>query len=182
MTRRSDSHLSNGALALRKSGKTQSEIARLCGVSRQTVSRWWNGDKLPAPEQRARLEVLGLALAEQWIQGGASRKAAVRPVPVEDGPALPPGQLNTRGELVAQATRLRALLSQDLTASAAIQVERALSQTLGAVARLDGVQITETTIVRHPAHRRVMAVIFSALEPYPDAARAVADALKAAGG
>jgi len=84
--------------------------------------------------------------------------------------------------LEAQVRRLEALLDADLSASASVQVERALGQALAGIAKLDGTQITEAVIVRHPAHQRVMAVVFSALESYPDAARAVADALKAAAG
>ena len=78
--------------------------------------------------------------------------------------------------------RLEALLGGELSASASVQVERALGSALASLAKLDGTQITESVLVRHPAHQRVMAVVFGALESYPEAARAVADALRAAAG
>lgn len=172
--------MSDGTLALRRCRKTQAEIARLLDVSKQSVSRWWSGAKVPGPEHRARLEALGLVKAEQWEQDKASgRKAAPRAtVPAQD----PPGRLDTRAKLEAQVRRLEALLGAELSASASVQVERALGQALGAIAKLDGTQITEPVLVRHPAHQRVMAVVFSALESYPDAARSVADALRAVAG
>ena len=172
--------LSDGALALRRCGKTQAEIARLLGVSKQTVSRWWNGEKLPAPEHRARLEALGLVKAEQWEQDGAGRRKAL-PRPATP-PVEPVGKLDTRSKLEAQVRRLELLLGGELSATASVQVERALGQALAGIAKLDGTQITESVLVRHPAHQRVMAVIFAALEGHPEAARAVADALKAAAG
>jgi len=140
-----------------------------------------SGRKRPGPEHRARLEALGLVKAEQWEQDKASgRKAPSRPGAPEAQEA--PGKLDTRAKLEAQVRRLEALLDAELSASAAVQVERALGQALAGIAKLDGTQITESVLVRHPAHQRVMAVVFSALESYPEAARAVADALKAAAG
>jgi transcriptional regulator with XRE-family HTH domain len=175
VTKRRDGHLSAGALALRKSGKPQAEIARLCGVSKQTVSRWCNDGDVPAPEHQARLEALGIVRAEQWGKGqlGKSKpqQAPAQPVPTT--------ALDTRSELVEQVCRLRRLIGENLSPAASVQVERALGQALVAISKIDGTAITELTIVRHPAHRRVMAVILAALEPYPEAMRAVADALKA---
>ena len=169
---------SDGAKALKRCGWTQGKIARECGVSQPLVGGWMSGRKRPGPEHRARLEALGLVKAEQWEQDKASgRKAPPRPTAVQDQV----GPLDTRVKLEAQVRRLEALLDADLSASASVQVERALGQALAGIAKLDGTQITEAVIVRHPAHQRVMAVVFSALESYPDAARAVADALKAAG-
>lgn len=176
MTRRVDTNM--GALALRKCGKTQSEVARLCGVSRTIVSEWWHGRKVPGPEHRARLEALGLVKAEQW-EGKPTGAPVVRPSAVSDEVR---GKLDTRTKLESQVRRLEALLQADLSATAAVQVERALGSALAALAKLDGTQISEQTLLRHPAHQRVMAVVFAALEGHPEAARAVADALKAVSG
>jgi transcriptional regulator with XRE-family HTH domain len=169
--------LTDGARALKRSGKTGAELARLCGVSAQLVSLWLKGKKRPGPEHRARLEALGLALADQWEKDSSKRrKAHSSPAMAHAAPAT---ALDTRSELVEQVGRLRRLIGEGLSPAASVQVERALGQALVALSKIDGTTITELTIVRHPAHRRVMAVILAALEPYPEAMRAVADALKA---
>ena len=43
----------NIAEAIRTSGMTQSALAKKLGVSRQTVSHYVKGDKLPAPDTLA---------------------------------------------------------------------------------------------------------------------------------
>ncbi len=172
--------LSDGARALKRCAKTGAEIARLCGVTPQLVSLWLKGRKRPGPEHRARLEALGLVKAEQWEQDGAGRRKGQQRATV--APADPGGKVDTRTKLEAQVRRLEALLSEELSATASVQVERALGTALASLAKLDGTQITESVLVRHPAHQRVMALVFSALEGHPEAARAVADALKAAAG
>lgn len=176
-------------MALRRCGQTQAALARQLGVTRQLVGLWWSGKNLPGPEHRARLEALGLVKTEQWERDGAGRgkvppRATVtaetaEPETAEPGPV---GRLDTRAKLEAQVRRLELLLGGELSASAAVQVERALGQALAGIAKLDGTQISESVIVRHPAHQRVMALVFSALEAFPEAARAVADALKAVAG
>lgn len=45
----------NIAEAIRTSGMTQSALAKKMGVSRQTVSHYVKGDKLPAPDTLANL-------------------------------------------------------------------------------------------------------------------------------
>lgn len=45
----------NIAGAIRTSGMTQSVLAKKLGVSRQTVSHYVKGDKLPAPDTLANL-------------------------------------------------------------------------------------------------------------------------------
>ena len=45
----------NIAEAIRTSGMTQSVLAKKLGVSRQTVSHYVKGDKLPAPDTLANL-------------------------------------------------------------------------------------------------------------------------------
>lgn len=167
-----------GVLALRRCGKTQSEIARACGVSAQTAHRWWNG-AVPGLEHQARLEALGWVKAEQWARGAP--KAPVRAAPpVAPAPVRGGATVDTRDKLQSQVQRLEALLGESLSASSAVQVEKALGSALSSLSKLDGAQITETTLLRHPAHQRLMATIFAALQAFPEAARAVADALKAA--
>ena len=94
-------------------------------------------------------------------------------------------RVDIRAELEAQVARLKHTLAHerdDMEPDEALQFERVYGQCLASLAKLDGTQISEPVIVRHPAHQRVMAVVFAALEAYPEAARAVADALKAAAG
>ena len=145
--------ISDGARALKRSGKTGADIARLCGVSQQLVSLWLRGKKRPGPEHRARLEALGLVKAEQWEQDKASgRKAPPRPTAVQE----PPGRLDTRAKLEAQVRRLETLLDAELSASASVQVERALGQALAGLAKLEGTHLTEAAALRLPSVRRVL--------------------------
>lgn len=175
--------LNDGARALRACGKTQTEIARELKITKQVVGRWFNGKAKPGPDHRIVLEARGWARASQWDSdkggvAGTIHNALTAPEAAPEDPVVE--LLGTREELLLQAKRLRTLLNRsDLSASAQVQTERALSSVLGAVARLEGVKISESTIVRHPAHRAVMAAVLGALEPFPEALRAVADVLHA---
>lgn len=157
MTKRVDSQ---GALALRGCGKTQAEIARLCGVSRTIVSDWWHGRKVPGPEHKARLEVLGLVLAGQWDRSSSARKSKTPKAPSRIEASAAEVPLDTRAELVRQAERQRLRLAAgDLSPAAENQIEGVLGRALASIAKLDGAHITEQTVMRSPAFRQVMAAL-----------------------
>ena len=57
---------SEGAIALRRIGKTHEELARILGVSRVAVGNWAGGVRKPMPEHRQRIfERLGIPI-EAW--------------------------------------------------------------------------------------------------------------------
>lgn len=187
--------LNDGAKALRASGLTPTQVGERYGVSRQAASKWFCSTAIPTEEIQLRMEADRLVAREQWVRGGPAKPAKVNPVgalpsvvqvrpqdqaELADVPQMPSAGWSTPEALRAQSSRLTALLTDaSLSTAARIQTERALSTTLSALTKAEGTQISESTVVKHPAHRRVMAAILSALEPFPEALRAVADALHA---
>lgn len=181
-----DTTLSAGAQALRASGKTATEIGRIAHKTRQAATKWLNDLSTPDDEAQLLLEAAGLATRAQWCgevagdgQGGGNVKEASR-TPTVPEPVQVHG--STRDALVAQRGRLEGLLATPLPTGQRVDAERALSATLVALQRLDGTQITESTIVRHPCTKQVLGAVLAALEPWPDAVRAVAEALHARAG
>ncbi len=71
--------LSKGAKALKRSGKTQAEIAALVGVDRTAVTRWLKGERVPAADARLKLhEKLGIPL-DAWTTPTAPSPEPQRP-------------------------------------------------------------------------------------------------------
>lgn len=90
--------LSKGAKALKRSGKTQAEIAALVGVDRTAVTRWLKGERVPAADARLKLlEKLGIPL-DAW----STPTAPSPPAPARShGAVLLAGLGRTEEELAA---------------------------------------------------------------------------------
>ncbi len=61
---------------LRKKGMTQSDLARLFGITAGAVSRWASGDRSPCLRLALRLErELGIPV-EYWLDGGPAHESS----------------------------------------------------------------------------------------------------------
>lgn len=172
-----------GAAALQAGGWSLDRIATDCEVGRTTADRWRRGEKVPNADARVRLSRPPYRIARDawdWTPEQPKKTKPRKHAASRETPAARSDRVDTASELRDQVARYRLMLEDDrLSPDARVKAERGLSTVLTALARLDGIQITESTIVRHPAFRRVMAAVLSALEPFPAALRAVADVLHA---
>lgn len=167
-----------GQNLLRNLSVTGADVARALGVSKQTVSCWRSGKKLPEPSMRRALETAYAIPCAAWEQQST-------PLPVPP-PAPPPAPsfdtLTTRDEVRAAYAGLRAR-KEALPASAAeserTKLDDLMLKALSLLARMD--EREEQALERFmksPDWRRMRAALVGALDPYPDAAQAVATALE----
>ncbi len=163
-----------------------SVIAAAVGVGKTVVSYWRSGEKLPGPGPRARLrEAYGIEPAD-WERVPGARPAPARAASSSSsassaGPAAPPaGKPTTIAEVDEQLRMLRELQEEPgLVPSERVRLADSMGKLLAIKARLErDAELLEDRIVReHPFYGRLEATILAALRPFPDAARAVADAL-----
>lgn len=152
-------------------------IAKAIGVkSPQTVLHWRNGRSIPSPELRAQMQVvLGIPI-QAWTK---------RPGGAEGEATSSPGEEVAPGTSLQECLELLAAIRKDRHQPNLLPGER--SKLIDAEARILKLrsdlemraELSEDRYVReHPAWLRLRNVIADALDPYPDAARAVADALE----
>ncbi|HEX7665042.1 MAG TPA: hypothetical protein VF407_11040 [Polyangiaceae bacterium] len=144
-----------------------SHVARVLGLSEGAIRNWINDRKLPGPSN------------VHAIIAKLSRE------PVSD----PNVNDSARGVLGSANDELRALAlvaKEELTRvrsdPSATPKDRAQAVTnfnaiLASLARSEAV-ISEAKVIAHPAFTNLLDRIVSALEPFPDGAKAVLDALK----
>jgi transcriptional regulator with XRE-family HTH domain len=140
-----------------------------------SIAEWRHGRRIPGIEARARIEnVFGIPQNAWLVRPGVSLAVAAPSRP-SDGP--PPTTLDDCLALLA-AIRVdrdkRELMSPDR-----IRLAEAEAKVLALRMRLEAAgELAEDRYVRdHPAWQRLERCILSALEPYPDASRAVVTAI-----
>lgn len=176
-------------------------IAEKLNVSREMVRQWRAGKKLPAAENRdALFQAFGIPV-EAWDQAPAKpgegrpqrpakepSKSPSKPSPKAAAKALRTAEeaeeqasekLDAEARLRAQIARLDAMRKAEVSPTALIKIERLETQALKELSRITGEssQISEDTIVRHPAFRRILEAITEAIEPCPKCVIAVDEAL-----
>lgn len=150
-------------------------IGKAVGVkSPQTVLKWRNGASVPGPEVRAQMQVaLGIPI-QAWLR----RPAEVQADEPQVDEVLPQSSLDECMELLV-------VIRRDRNQPNLLPGER--SKLVDAEARILKLrsdlelraELSEDRYVReHPAWLRIRNELARALVPFPDAARAVADALE----
>lgn len=156
------------------------EIAETVGCSKAIVSYWRAGRKVPADATRASLETAYAIPRLAWdVEAGGEVPAAKPDAPEDDG-------IEDAGEadaLELSKARLRALHRQlqraGLTGSARAKIEDTYAKQLALRARLERDHaINLDAFLRGPEWARVKEALFAALKPYPEAAKAAAEALQ----
>lgn len=159
----------------------RAEVADACGVSGPLVSQWKSGSKRPTgAARRALADTYGIDPGA-WDRAPGTTGASSLPAGSKAPPALPADgcKPTTLGEVVEQLELLRAMRSEDLVHSERLKLEDTIQKVSALKARLEReAELFEDRAVKAaPFWRRVRAKIAEALKPYPDAARAVAEAL-----
>ena len=169
-------------------------VAMKVGVSKQVVSMWRKGAKMPSLPARAKLATAYGIPVEAWEREPGAYVASTPPAAVvtaaspvtNTSPA--PTSAETRSTLhdvLALIAGLKTELSTPgLSATVRRGINADLARLLSLRARLEKEEelLEERIVLEHPFYRRLRSAIVGALAPHPEAARAVARALEAEGG
>lgn len=161
---------------------TQVELAQKFGVGRRTWIRWCQGESTPGAKERARVHAEGGPPPEAWDELLPEGAPAPRP-PRDPSEPLEPASAEAIRELAAQLHRmakkqLEALQDSGTEDPKLLAKMSSLADIVVQLGKLTGAAgIDERRIVASPAWARLWDRMCNALEPWPDAMRAAADAL-----
>jgi len=174
-----------GQRQLLEVGGTEAELAAKVGVGSAVIGHWRRGRRIPGEPARHRLELLFGIPRRSWDVAAGAEVPAASSSPESTAPTSSRGAPAQRPDGTLTITRaqiddvLAALKSPELTDSASAKLRDTLSKLLALRARLERDRdLLEDRVVReHPEWLRMRAAILAALEPYPEAAAVVAEAL-----
>jgi len=171
---------SQGAIEFAAVGKTGVEWATTLGVTSAAVSRWLSGGAKPTTNLRQQIHQLGGPHPQLWDQVAGTptpRKRRKKKAPAK---ATPAAVVTEADHWLEHLRELRVRLS---TAQLDVDKELRLLANVGKIfqtlGKLTGVGLTVSVrqIIDSPNWRLLETKILDALAPWPDALRAVADAL-----
>lgn len=170
---------SHGAVLLARTGRTQEDVATICDVSRSLASHWISGRRKPSPENRAILD----------------RELKIAPHTFDEAPPAlekpkrrgkaPPAEAVAAISVRARATALDQMVHQ-LMADVAkgepalrARVAQSAARTLEILGKITGEtrEMPEERVLRLPAWRKIQDRLVEVLSPFPEALRAVGEAL-----
>lgn len=181
-----------GQRLLREESATTRTIAKRAGVSAGLAAQWRTGEKLPAEAKRKKLESLFGIPAKSWDRrpttsssttpapdASAAADASAIEAAMRAGTDLDTLELTNLALASIRATLARGNLSE----AASARTQDSLTKLLSLRARLERDQeLLDDRIVRdHPQWARIKEAIRNAVEPFPDAARAIHEALEKLG-
>lgn len=143
------------------------EVAAACGVSKQSVACWRNGSKVPGPEARAKLaERYGIAVASWDVAVGSTSIAGV-----PSAPTLP-----SKADLIDREIAYVERIAHDdgIPPSVRVRYQVELNKLIVEAQKRDE---RERTLLQNPKLQRVLVTVLEACAPWPDAYRAVGEAL-----
>jgi transcriptional regulator with XRE-family HTH domain len=185
------------------SGLSLHNLAKACEVTSAAVVKWRKGTGLPRPMQRAKLFELYEIPIDSWLQPPNSQsdaivynasgatpeidrpdrerytgKEAVEIPPYPDAPHEDATTLEHMKHLLACIRHDKEHLKLTQAATSKLRADEQRALTL--IARLEAqAEMQEDRFVRsHPEWKRLRDIILRALKPYPDASRAVLEAIE----
>jgi hypothetical protein len=151
-------------------------------VSKSSISNWQRGEGAPPDPVRERIFEAGGPEPGAWDEVWAP-PAAETQLP-EDEPAEATAEDTARvavGLLVEIRKLQRELASPgataDMTIDQRVRMVDALASAADKLGKHTGIKLTTRQILASPLWAEVLSAVTLALEPYPDAMRAVADSL-----
>lgn len=156
---------------------TDAVIAQKVGCSRGLAGHWRRGVRVPSDAMRHKLELLfGIPKLSWDVAPGAELPASASPAPEFELSGDDDVLAITKQQLLEVRVALQV---KDLAPPAASKLRDTSAKLLALRSRLElARELQEDRIVReHPEWQRVKAAILKALEPYPEAAAAVAEVL-----
>lgn len=184
MSTKGPSCRSAGMLALRRTGKSQVEIARAFGVSGPTAHDWWNGHKRPGPENRVKARALYGIPEGAWFEAddGGTELAVVED-PGEGDAASAGGAFAMAYELQKLARQVlrelqedqaRPLDERDRSLAEATKAMGSLVATIAQLAKLTGQYDLGRRLLVLPIWKRIEAALREAIRPCPECQERVA--------
>lgn len=176
-----------GAAKLAQKGDMQSLSVAL-GWPASTIGSYLSGQRRPGPARRKEIaELYPDVEPAMWDVLPIAAATPVEPEPQESLTAMPPtGQ--AVNDLARRLTRQARRAMQQLETTTAIdplvfgrQID-SLAATIVKLGKFAGMDLTERQILDSPRWRVIERTVVRALEPWPDAQRAVADELRGLGG
>lgn len=202
MTKRVNVPTNRGQQLLISTGLSLSKIANGLSCSAPTVSGWRNGETLPQKRYRKKLEAVYAIPRASWDQPPDNVAPPIDEEPGEAPPMMTPAQATDApiqpaqtqpppyppapetGNTLDNARHSLACLRHDLkhrpmTASARSKVRADEMRAITLIAKLEErEELSEARYVdKHPRWVELRARILAALEPFPEAAKAVLDAI-----
>lgn len=171
--------LNAGAVALHDAGKV-AQVARRLGVSERTIAGWRSGARVPNEASRHQLERELQIPRADWDRPVAAQGHAP-PAAHTEAPPRAAGADESDWRLAVQLDRLAAMRADpDISERGRLELEKLELQVTRAVARRDGLEdLTTARFIGSRPFRELMDRATAALEPWPDAMRALAAALEA---
>jgi len=162
---------------LHVTGSLQAIARELHMRSPQSIADWRHGRKVPGVEARARIEnVFGIPQHTWLVRPGVTAQPPAPAPPLTEG-SVP---ATTLDDCMMLLTAIRADRDQrELMSPDRIRLAEVEAKVLTLRMRLEAAaELAEDRYVRdHPAWHRLERCILVALEPYPEASRAVATAI-----
>lgn len=168
----------------------RAEVADACGVSGPLVSQWRSGKKRPSAAGRRVLEETFGIPAGAWDLAPGSQVTpsvppAGNPVPAPapaavPSPSLGAGRLTTIEGVNREIDLLEEMREENLMPSERIKLSDTAGKFYAIRARIEkDAELYEDRVVKAaPFWRRARSAILEAVRPFPDAARAMAEALE----
>jgi transcriptional regulator with XRE-family HTH domain len=159
---------------------SQREVARKLGVSHRTVSAWLEGTSSPRPKACAVIRtVLGQGSPDLPKSSPGDHKTPKSSSSEDNGTAT--DHDDPRANALAALRKIRVALD-NVDANDAPTIARLSTPLTGLsrlLAKLTGqIDVSETMLVRSMGWARIKTALVEAVKPYPEAARALADAIE----
>jgi transcriptional regulator with XRE-family HTH domain len=177
-------------MALARVGSTQQEIATRVGVTHAAVNQWLSGQTRPSAQKRQTIAgIYGIA-PDLWEHATSDPPAPERPAPAAERDHAPreraprerpaDGVLGKAHRLEQMAHELMERVQADPNATPLEQarVMASVAATLNLIAKITGQFELGARIMRLPMWRKIERAIADALQPFPEAAAAVAEAMR----
>jgi transcriptional regulator with XRE-family HTH domain len=167
----------NTALEKLRAAGTRRAVASALGCSPSTLSDVLTGKRAATEAMREQARVAYGIEASEWPGALCMRDTAARIEKQGADRGTLATDLTPTERLEHALAEYDAALAGDLAPSTRVSLMRARDACAERLGRLQGTLINEQTIVRHPSHQRVMALVMSALTPSVLSVVRVRDAL-----
>lgn len=178
MSSKASSCRSLGMVLLRRTGKSQVEIAREFGVSVPTAHDWHNGNKRPGPENRTKARALYGIAEGAWFEaepGGAELAAVEDPGEVDAANAGGAFSLAYDLQRLARSVlreleedQAKPLDERDRSLAEATKAMSSLVATIAQLAKLTGQYDLGRRLLVLPIWKRIEAGLREAIRPCPE--------------
>ncbi|TXH12380.1 MAG: XRE family transcriptional regulator [Hyphomicrobiaceae bacterium] len=179
-----------GSLALLRSGKTQTQIGRECGVSTVTAHHWVTGERKPGDKKRLLLDRLYGIAPPAWDEAAPKEDlrdaAPVAPPAPKEEKEVPMTAYDMAHELQASARQLMqrirsAAADARVTPLEHAKVMAACSTVVVSLAKVTGQADPKTALSRNPLFLQIVIEVEAVLKKHnlTDVAKEIAERVEA---